>query len=87
VFNIIKLHHESIYRYLLKNKASGGLLYKHLRHQGKPYRKRYGHPNNRTSIPNRIDIVSWSRIQFIHSYFNLIAGNIYQRHRLWEVLP
>jgi hypothetical protein len=32
------------------------LLYKHLRHQGKPYRKRYGHPNNRTGIPNRIDI-------------------------------
>ncbi|CAC9625685.1 Mobile element protein, partial [uncultured Gammaproteobacteria bacterium] len=52
----MKLHHESIYRYLLKNKASGGLLYKHLRHQGKPYRKRYGHPNNRTGIPNRIDI-------------------------------
>ena len=25
--NIIKLHHESIYHYLLKNKASGGLLY------------------------------------------------------------
>jgi hypothetical protein len=38
------------------NKASGGLLYKHLRHQGKPYRKRYGYPNNRTGIPNRIDI-------------------------------
>ena len=48
--NIIKLHHESIYHYLLKNKASGGLLYKHLRHQGKPYRKRYGHPNS-ISLP------------------------------------
>jgi hypothetical protein len=33
------------------------------------------------------DFGIWSRIQFIHSYFNLIAGNIYQRHHLWEVLP
>jgi IS30 family transposase len=56
VNNIVKLHHESIYRYLLKDKASGGLLYKHLRHQGKPYRKRYGYPNNRTGIPDRVDI-------------------------------
>ena len=54
--NIIQLHHESIYRYLLKDKVNGGLLYKHLRHQGKPYRKRYGYAHNRTGIPNRIDI-------------------------------
>ena len=49
---VIKLHHESIYRYLLKDKAGGGAL----RHQAKPYRKRYGYTNNRTGIPNRIDI-------------------------------
>lgn len=55
-YNIIKLHHESIYRYLLKDKTDGGVLYKHLRHQGKPYRKRYGCASNRTGIPNRIDI-------------------------------
>ncbi len=54
--NVIQLHHESVYRYLLKDKADGGLLYQHLRHQGKPYRKRYGYANNRTGIPNRIDI-------------------------------
>ena len=40
----------------IKDKANGGLLYQHLRHQGKPYRKRYCYPNNRTGIPNRIDI-------------------------------
>lgn len=56
VNNIINLHHETIYRYILKDKQQQGLLYKHLRHQGKPYRKRYGYPNNRTGIPNRIDI-------------------------------
>ena len=41
---------------MLKDKVGGGALYKHLRHQAKPYRKRYGYTNNRTGIPNRIDI-------------------------------
>lgn len=50
------LHHETIYRYLLVNKEEGGDLYTHLRHQKKRYRKRYGHANNRTGIPNRVDI-------------------------------
>lgn len=53
---ILSLHHETIYQYLLKDKLSGGLLYKHLRHQGKPYRKRYGNQHNRNGIPNRVDI-------------------------------
>jgi len=52
----INLHHETIYRFILSDKKQKGVLYKHLRHQGKKYRKRYGHPNNRTGIPNRIDI-------------------------------
>lgn len=53
---IVKLHHETIYQHLLANKKAGGGLYKHLRHQNKPYRKRYGSANNRTGIPNRVDI-------------------------------
>lgn len=53
---IVTLHHETIYQYILSDKQNGGLLYKHLRHQGKPYRKRYGSPRNRTGIPNRVDI-------------------------------
>ena len=53
---IITLHHETIYQYILSDKRSGGLLYKHLRHQGKTYRKRYGSTHNRTGIPNRVDI-------------------------------
>ena len=52
----IGLHHETIYRYILSDKKENGMLYKQLRHQGKKYRKRYGHPNNRTGIPNRVDI-------------------------------
>ena len=54
--HIINLHHESVYRYLLKDKAEGGLLHKQLRHQGRPYRKHYGYANNRTGIPDRVDI-------------------------------
>ncbi len=53
---IISLHHETIYKYILADKQSGGTLYTYLRHQGKKYRKRYGCSNNRTGIPDRIDI-------------------------------
>ena len=56
------LHHEAIYRYVIVNKKEGGDLYTHLRHQKKRYRKRYGHANNRTGIPNRIDISERSRV-------------------------
>lgn len=54
--NIIQLHHESIYKYILKDKELGGNLYKHLRHKSKPYKKRYGSLNRREAIPNRVDI-------------------------------
>ncbi len=40
----------------MADKQSGGDLYKHLRHQEKTYRKRYGAAHNRTGIPNRTDI-------------------------------
>ncbi len=53
---VIELHHETIYQYILTDKTNGGMLYTHLRHQGKTYRKRYGSAHNRTGIPNRVDI-------------------------------
>lgn len=53
---ISKLHHETVYQYIYADKAAGGALYKHLRHQKKTYRKRYGSAHNRTGIPNRTDI-------------------------------
>lgn len=53
---VITLHHETVYQFILEDKQSGGTLYKHLRHQNKTYRKRYGSPNNRTGIKNRVDI-------------------------------
>ena len=45
---LISLHHETVYQYVLADKANGGQLYKHLRHQNKTYRKRYGAAHNRT---------------------------------------
>ena len=38
----VKLHHETVYQWIYKDKAAGGELYKHLCHASKPYRKRYG---------------------------------------------
>ncbi len=53
---VVQMHHETIYQYILMDKAGGGTLYTHLRHQAKSYRKRYGNARNRTGIPNRVDI-------------------------------
>jgi IS30 family transposase len=52
----ISLATETAYRFVLKDKAIGGELYKYLRHQHKKYRKRYGKNDYRGRIPNRIDI-------------------------------
>jgi len=51
-----KVSHETIYRYLLTDKREGGTLYLHLRHQNKPYKKRYGSKDKRGQIPNRTSI-------------------------------
>ncbi len=50
------ISHESIYRYVWKNKRAGGQLYKHLRHHGKRYNKRSSGKAGRGCIPNRVDI-------------------------------
>jgi len=53
----ISLDHESIYRYIMQDKANGGELYLQLRQKQKPYRKRYGSSTNSAKgIPNRTDI-------------------------------
>ena len=48
--------HETIYRYIWRDKKQGGLLYKHLRHKGKKYNKRGSKTAGRGLIPGRIDI-------------------------------
>lgn len=53
----VSLHYETIYRYILQDKANGGKLFLHLRHRQKPYRKRYGSSTNSAKgIPDRVDI-------------------------------
>ena len=53
----ISIHHESIYRYILQDRAKGGELYLYLRHKQKPYRKRYAASTNSSKgIPDRVDI-------------------------------
>lgn len=51
-----RVSHESIYRYLLKDRHNGGTLYTHLRHKNKKYRKRYGSHDRRGEIVGRIGI-------------------------------
>ncbi len=48
--------HECIYQYIWKDKRNGGVLYKHLRRQGRRYRKRANVKAGRGLIPNRVDI-------------------------------
>jgi transposase, IS30 family len=50
---LFSLSHEWIYQFILQDKKQGGILYKHLRHQHKKYRKRYGSPKLLGSIRNR----------------------------------
>lgn len=50
---LFSISHEYIYQFILKDKEKGGNLYKHLRHQHKKYRKRYGSPKRQGPIKNR----------------------------------
>jgi IS30 family transposase len=52
----IRISHETIYQYILTDKANGGDLYKHLRHASKKRKKRYGSNDRRGQIPDRVSI-------------------------------
>ncbi len=52
----ISLSPETIYQLIAKDKRQGGSLHQYLRHQGKPYKKRYGKADYRGCIPGRVDI-------------------------------
>ena len=52
----LSVSHEAIYQYILKNKARGGNLYRHLRHANKKRKKRYGSYNRRGQILGRVSI-------------------------------
>lgn len=48
--------HESIYQFVLHDKQSGGVLYKHLRHASKQRKRRYGSHDRRGEIKDRVSI-------------------------------
>jgi len=52
----LSLHHETVYQLIYDDKAAGGTLYQHLRIVSRPYRKRYGHYDQRGKIKNRVGI-------------------------------
>ena len=52
----VKLHHETVYQFIYRDKANGGELHKHLRIANKPYRKRYGKYDRRGQIVDRVSI-------------------------------
>lgn len=48
--------HETIYKFVWRDKKSGGTLFKHLRNQGKRYRKRGQNKDSRGLLIDRVDI-------------------------------
>jgi len=54
--NIEMVSHETIYKWILADKKTGGELYKNLRRQGRKYRHRGAAKDKRGIIPNRVHI-------------------------------
>ncbi|PVZ68395.1 IS30 family transposase [Pelagibaculum spongiae] len=54
---LFKMHHQTIYNFIRKDKRLGGLLYRYLPRKLKPYRKKYGSSGGSCKgIPGRIGI-------------------------------
>ena len=60
--DIASISHETIYQHIWEDKRTGGILYKHLRHNGKKYNKRSSSTAGRGCIPNRVDITERPQI-------------------------
>ena len=58
----LTVSHETVYKFIYKNKENGGLLYKHLRHRNKKYHNRSNTYKKRSIIPNRISIDQRSKV-------------------------
>ena len=52
----LRISHETVYQYVLADKARGGTLYRHLRHAYKKRKKRYGSYDHRGQIKGRVSI-------------------------------
>lgn len=52
-FGIVAISHETIYRYIWKDRGRGGTLWQHLRVMTKPYRKRYAAYDSRGRLAGK----------------------------------
>jgi len=52
----LRISHETVYQYVLADKARGGNLYRHLRHAHKKRKKRYGSYDHSGQIKGRVSI-------------------------------
>lgn len=57
----VSINHESIYKFVWKDKKKGETVYKNLRHHGKKHNKRGSKLARRGLIPGRIDIEKQSQ--------------------------
>ena len=51
--HVLSMSHETIYRYIWRDKKAGGALHVHLRRANKPYRTRYAHYDSRGKLSGK----------------------------------
>jgi IS30 family transposase len=77
--DLLSISHETIYRYIWRDKKSGGRLYKHLRQSCKQRRKRNGTNDSRGILRGKRDIVerpatAEQRLEKGHVEIDLVHG-------------
>lgn len=72
----LHISHETIYKYIWKDKKQGGELYLNLRHRGKKYNKRGSKLAGRGLIPGRIDIDERPKIVDLKSRIGDIEADL-----------
>jgi IS30 family transposase len=78
--------HETIYKYIWKDKKANGKRYRSLRNKGKRYRKRGGTKDTRGLIVGRVDIAQrpaivdrWDRLGDLE--IDLVIGKNHKNHK------
>ena len=82
--------HETLYKWIWKDKRCGGDVYLYLRHRGRKYQKRGASNNSRRHIPNAIDIserpaIVEQRTRFGDFEIDTIVGASHHQHILTVV--
>lgn len=82
--------HETLYKWVWRDKRYGGTVYRHLRHKGRKYMKRGAVNNSRRHIPNAVDIsmrpdVVNDRLRFGDFEIDTIVGASGRQHILTVV--